>query len=214
MTLNLSEDKEIIDISPLVNHNSAVFPGDVTFRQTVSLNYTKGDNLKLSAFKSTCHIGAHADAPSHYHKKGKNIEQQDLSVYLGYCQVIDVSQVISRRITLADFNSNEIKAPRVLFKSNSIRSEEQWQDDFASLSPELLNFLGQIKVRLVGIDTPSVDPATDAKLLSHKACYQNKINILENLILSDVEPGVYKLIALPLRWEGLEASPVRAILLR
>jgi arylformamidase len=36
--------------------------------------------------------------------------------------------------------------------------------------------------------------------------------ILENLALSAVEPGDYELIALPMKLEGLDAAPVRAIL--
>jgi arylformamidase len=66
---------------------------------------------------------------------------------------------------------------------------------------------------LVGIDTPSVDPATDKTLESHKAIFESDMAILEGILLSHVVPGLYQLIALPLRIEGADASPVRAILL-
>ena len=67
---------------------------------------------------------------------------------------------------------------------------------------------------LVGIDTPSVDPETSKTLEAHNACRIANMRILENLVLAHVEPGDYELIALPLKFENLDASPVRAVLRR
>ena len=87
--------------------------------------------------------------------------------------------------------------------------------DFAGGAlPALLPFLKQHGVRLVGIDTPSVDPFDAADLPAHRACGEHGIIILEGLVLRDVPAGLYELIALPLRLVGFEASPVRAVLRR
>ena len=67
-------------------------------------------------------------------------------------------------------------------------------------------------VMLIGLDTPSIDPADSTLLLSHRVALQGGISIIENLDLSQVEAGDYELIALPLQLEGGEASPVRAVL--
>ena len=109
--------------------------------------------------------------------------------------------------------ATDIKAPRVLFRTDSFSKPDQWNDDFNSLSPELIDWLSSLGVRLVGIDTPSVDPSDSKDLPSHQALYRNDMAVLEGILLSEVPDGLYNLIALPLRIKGADASPVRAILL-
>lgn len=199
-----------IDISPVLRKGIAVFPGDTAFSRTINMSFESGQHLDLSDIRTTLHVGAHTDAPSHYHGKGKTIDQRDLSIYMGPCQVIKVKA--TSRIRPSDLNV-EINAPRILFRTDSFTNPDVWHNDFSALSSELINFLKAKGVVLVGIDTPSVDPATDKTLESHKAIYENDMGILEGIILSHVEPGSYQLIALPLKIEGGDASPVRAILL-
>ena len=73
--------KDLIDISPLISEEMAVFPGDIRFKRNVSLSFDKGDHLELSSVTSTLHIGSHADAPIHYHKDGEGIDSRDLDIY-------------------------------------------------------------------------------------------------------------------------------------
>ena len=200
-----------IDISPVLRPGIAVFPGDTPFHRNINMSFKDGQHLDLSDVKTTLHVGAHTDAPSHYHGDGKTIEHRNLSLYMGDCQVIEV-QGNPARIQPQDLKV-EITAPRVLFKTNSFPDPDHWNDDFSALSAELIHFLKSKNVVLVGIDTPSVDPATDKTLASHKAIFESDMAILEGIILTHVNPGRYQLIALPLRIEGGDASPVRAILL-
>jgi arylformamidase len=67
-------------------------------------------------------------------------------------------------------------------------------------------------VRLIGIDTPSVDLFTSKDLPAHQRFLANDMAILEGLVLHEVPPGRYELIALPLKLAGFDASPVRAVL--
>lgn len=78
------------EISPLVNEGIGVWPGDVAFSRQVALDMSKGDHLTLSAVTSTVHLGAHADAPSHYRKDGEPIHLRNPLLYYGDCQVIQV----------------------------------------------------------------------------------------------------------------------------
>ncbi len=201
-----------IDISPLIHSKSAVFPGDTPFSLTMNMSIASGDHIDLSEIKSTVHIGAHADAPSHYHGQGMSIEQRNLSLYLGETQVIEVKLPSLKRIYPEDLNC-EILAPRILFKTNSAPNPDSWNEDFNSLSPELVFYLHKLGVKLIGIDTPSVDPATDKEMLSHQALFKTDMAVLEGLILGHVASGFYNLIALPLKIAGACASPVRAILI-
>jgi arylformamidase len=116
------------------------------------------------------------------------------------------------RIKIDDIKHIKINAPRVLFKTQSFPDPYKWNEDFNSLSADLVNYLHSQKVILVGIDTPSIDPATDQTLESHLAVHKNDMAILEGIVLDHVQQGIYELIALPLKIEGADATPVRAIL--
>jgi arylformamidase len=210
LTLNF---KTIIDISPVISPRLAVFPGDEPYRRQISMDLHEGDNLTLSSMASTLHIGAHVDAPSHYSKNGESIDQRKLEIYLGPCQVIRLEGLKSEQRIFPDkLGDRKILAPRVLFYTGSYE-EEKWTDDFNSLSPELIEFLHNQGVILVGIDTPSVDPASSKGLESHARICHFDMAVLEGIVLKDCPEGLYTLVALPLRLENADASPVRAVLL-
>ncbi len=169
-----------------------------------------GDNLELSSITTTLHLGAHADAPSHYVCEGAGMGEVELSPYVGLCQVVRVSLSHGERIR--PHHLGEIHAPRVLFRTDSFPDPEHFNKDFISLSPELIEHLHNQGCVLVGLDTPSVDPFDSKVLESHQALAHTGMYNLEGLVLEQVEPGLYTLIALPLKLEGADASPVRAIL--
>src|SRR3982074_1966114 len=102
--------------------------------------------------------------------------------------------------------------PRPRSRRGRTRRPEHFTTDFAALSPELVEALHGHGVRLVGIDTPSVDLFDSKDLPAHRAFLRRDMAILEGLVLKDVPEGVYELIALPLRLVGFDASPVRAVL--
>lgn len=202
----------IIDISPVISEKLAVFPGDVEYKRSITMNFDKGHHLGLSSITGTVHLGAHTDAPNHYHKDGSGIHERDLSLYYGPCQIIEVN--IPRGERIRPEHIDEIKEERVLFKTNSFPDPDNWNDDFNSLSPEVIEVLANKGVKLVGIDTPSVDPATDKDLPSHLKIYEKDMAILEGVVLTHVDEGEYKLIALPLPLKDCDASPVRAVLVK
>lgn len=201
------------DISPKVSEKTAVFPGDVTFSRKVSMSFQNSDHLELSSVQTTLHVGSHADAPSHYHSKGLSIDQVDVKRYLGRCQVVRVKALEGERILPLHLKDESIRASRVLFATGSYSNPNEWNPNFNSLSYELIEDLAGKGVELVGIDTPSVDPHDSKSLECHQAIFEKDMSILEGLVLDDVPTGLYQLIALPLKLENAEASPVRAILL-
>jgi arylformamidase len=202
----------LIDISPPVSAAIGVWPGDVPFRRRVSQKMEDGANLALSSMRTTLHVGAHADAPSHYALGGAPIDARPLDLYYGPCQVIALEASRGARLMPRDVK-DEVRAPRVLFATGTFPDPNAFSTDFASLSPELVDDLHGKGVVLVGIDTPSVDPFDDKELLAHRALFRRDMANLEGLVLSHVAPGLYTLVALPLRIEGADASPVRAALI-
>ena len=202
----------LIDISPVISPRLAVWPGDTPFSRTMNVAIADGANLDLSEITTTVHLGAHTDAPNHYAAAGQGIHERPLERYYGPCRVVSVIVSRDERITPAHLPAIAVWPARVLFRTGTFPDPEHFNEDFAALSPELVDFLADRGVTLVGIDTPSVDLCKDAELLSHTAIARRDLAILEGIVLSHVEDGDYTLIALPLSIEGADASPVRAVL--
>lgn len=203
---------KIYDLTPTINSKLAVFPGDVAFQRNVSMDFQSGQHLTLSSIQTTLHLGAHADSSNHYHSRGEGVEARPLSAYVGKAQVIHVKTRLGERIALDDLIAKKIEAPRILFRTLSFPSPQNWNSDFMSLSPEVIEFLFDRKCVLVGIDTPSVDPEQSKALESHQALYRTGMAVLEGLVLTHVPEGLYSLMAVPLPIEHADASPVRALL--
>ena len=202
----------IIDISPPITSSLAVWPGDVPFSRSVNLAIESGANIDLSSIQTTVHLGAHTDAPSHYIKDGQGIDARDLSFYVGEAQVMRVNVSNGERVR-PEHLTGVISAPRVLFRTDSYPDPNRFNPDFCSLSPALIEQLAGEGVRLVGIDTPSIDPSESKDLPSHAMVAAHDMAILEGIVLDGVADGVYTLMALPLPIVGADASPVRAVLM-
>ncbi|MDX2038662.1 MAG: cyclase family protein [Isosphaeraceae bacterium] len=201
----------IYDITPPITDALEVWPSDTPPSREVLLDMKRGANLTLSTLHSTVHLGAHADGPNHYGLDEPGIEARSLEDYLGPCQVIRVE--VERAGLIGPSSITEpIVAERVLIRTGTYPNPNRFNQDFAALAPELVDFLASRGVRLIGIDTPSVDPFESKSLEAHRRFLVHNMSILEGIVLEDVPAGVYELIALPLRLVGFDASPVRAVL--
>jgi arylformamidase len=201
----------IYDITPPIAEGHPVWPGDTPPRREVLLDMTRGDPITLSTLHATVHLGAHADAPSHYAIAAPSIEECPLDLYLGPCQVIRLS--VPRGALIGPGHlPRPILAGRVLLATGTFPDPARFNEDFAAIDPALIDNLRACGVRLLGVDTPSVDPFDSKELPAHRACLEQDMAILEGLALAGVPEGCYELIALPLRLVGYDASPVRAIL--
>lgn len=201
----------LYDITPPITSDLVVWPGDTPPSREVLQDLKKGDTVTLSTLRATVHLGAHADAPSHYGADARSIEAQSLHYYLGRCQVMRVAVAGGKRVAVADL-SGPIEAERVLLCTNTYPDSTSWTPDFAALEPSLVDHLHDRGVILVGVDAPSVDLFSSKDLPAHARFLAHDMAILEGLVLRDVPPGVYELIALPLPLAGFDASPVRAVL--
>jgi len=201
----------IWDITPLVTANFPLWPGSEPLQRTVACDIALGDVVTSSNITATVHLGAHADAPSHYAKDGRTIDECPLHYYLGPCQVIHPQVEHGQPIT-KDSVKQKILAPRVLFATSTFDYTQPFREDFAAFDPDFFEYMAQNQVITVGIDGPSVDLYKAQTLPCHQLAYKYDIALLENLNLDKVPEGLYELIALPLKIKGFDASPVRAIL--
>lgn len=197
----------IWDLSPPVGPDTLVYPGDQPYRQ----HWTATGAVHVSAITLSPHLGAHADAPLHYAPGAAAIGVLDLAPFLGPCRVVHALGC-GRLVYPEHLQHAAAGLPERVLVRTCVRVATVWTEDFTALAPETLDWLAGQGVRLVGIDTPSVDPADSTALDSHQRLLRHDLRVLENLVLDAVPAGDYELIALPLRWTGAEASPVRAVL--
>jgi len=199
------------DITMAVSPATAPFPGDTPYQAEWVLRMNEGGSCNVSRVTMSPHVGTHTDAPYHYSEAGETIEASDLDVYIGEALVVSVPEMAL--ITEAFVRALALDGvKRVLFQTRSYPDPRVFNTDFTALEPAAVDVLAAAGVKLVGIDTPSVDPATSKTLPAHAAFARHGLRILENLRLDHVPAGRYELIALPLLWQGADATPVRAVL--
>ncbi len=200
------------DISPPVHAGSPVFPGDAPYRSVWAARIAPGCPVNVSTITLSPHAGAHADAPLHYDDAGAAAGALDLAPYLGPCRVIHAigcgPLVQWRHLE----HALEGLPPRVLVRTYARAPVDRWDPDLAAYAPDTVERLADLGVRLIGIDTASIDPADSKTLDSHQVIRRRDVRVLENLVLDEVPEGDYELIALPLRLTTADASPVRAVL--
>jgi arylformamidase len=162
----------------------------------------EGSLYESTCFTMSAHLGTHADAPSHVLSGGAPIGHVPLDVFIGRARVIELPgrgeigpDALPRRC---------LGVPRILFRTKGK----------SFLSPLAAVRLAEKGAILVGTDAMSVDPADAEDLPVHRTLLSRGVMLLEGLVLEHVEPGDYRLVALPLGLADLDAAPVRAILIK
>lgn len=202
----------LIDISPVVAPATPVWPGDTPFSHSPVWRIDGACPVNVSKLTLSAHTGAHADAPLHYASSGASIGEVPLETYLGPCRVVHCLGASPRVEPHHVRHALKELPPRVLLRTYRQSPQGRWDPGFCAIAPATIALLAEHGVRLVGIDTPSVDPETSKTLDAHHAIHAAGMAILEGLLLDHVAEGDFELIALPLRLAGLDASPVRAVL--
>ena len=199
------------DISPTISAAIPVWPGDTPFDASPTWDIKDGCPVRVSRMTMTTHLGAHTDAPSHYDPQGQSIDAVGLAPYLGPCRVIHCTG--NRTVTPADVAAHLDGVPaRVLLRTYARAPRTAWDPDFPAIAAATIALLAAKGVILVGTDAASLDPQDSKTLDAHHAVRRHGMAILEGIVLDDVPPGDYELIALPLKLTMADASPVRAVL--
>ncbi len=202
----------IWDISAPLDAESPAFPGDTAYTQQWVAQIAPGCPVNVSAITLSPHLGSHADAPLHYDDAGTTSGQLDLDPYIGPCRVIHAI-ACGPLIEWAHIeHALQDLPPRVLVRTYERMPVNRWDPDLTAYAPDTVERLADLGVKLIGIDTASIDPADSKPLLSHQVIRRRGLRVLENVVLDDVPEGDYELIALPLKLMTADASPVRAIL--
>ena len=189
---------KIIDISRDL-FSTGPYPGDPAPKRDIIRRIDMGDECNLSGFYACCHSATHMDAPLHFIEDGDPVEKISPGRCIGPCAVVEAQGLL----TGADIDRmTPLPEKRILFKG----------DGRAFLTQSAAFALAQAGALLIGTDAQSVGAPED-EVSPHRELLGAGIPILEGLDLSAAGPGVYRLVALPLRLDGAEAAPVRAVLL-
>ncbi len=201
----------IIDISLPLYEGMITYPGN----PHVTIKTIKGATSTHSEITLGSHSGTHIDAPSHVLEGAKGIEGFDVAQFVGECRVCDMTSVIEA-ICVADLEHKNInEGERILVKTkNSLRGFGEFYDDYIYLDGGAAEFLASKNIALFGIDALSVKKRGSDDACPHTILLQKNIVILEGLNLVNVDEGRYELLCLPLKFEGLDGSPCRALLMR
>lgn len=212
VTVSRPAAPRLFDISPALSPATPVWPGDTPFAEARTWRMGPDCPVNVGRFTLSPHTGAHADAPLHYAADGLPIGAVPLEPYLGPCRVIhclDAQPLVMPAHVTAHLHA---VPPRVLLRTYATAPQAAWDPAFCAVAAETIALLAAHGVRLIGIDTPSLDPQDSKTMDAHRMIATHRMAILEGLVLDAVPAGDYELIALPLRLAHLDASPVRAVL--
>ena len=199
-----------IDITMPLHKNMPVWPGDTPFEYRLVAALTP-DGANVGEITMSLHAGTHIDAPFDYDNFGKSIDALPLDLFMGAVLLVDMTEVV--QIQKQHVESLPLQGmERIFFKTKKGDDLYHFDASFTTIHPDVIAFLADQGVRVIGTDAPSVDALDDATLQAHHTCQRKGIYIIENLYLKDVEEGMYEFIGLPLAIQGGDASPIRAII--
>ena len=207
----------LYDISLTYSEDLPTWPGDpkIQLRQISSIQ--DGELANKTHLSMCVHAGTHVDAPDHFLGDGRTVEDLPLDFMVGPAVVVGIKT--KETITADDLKEAGIPpgTTRILLKT---RNSEFWstknlefQEDFIGLSADAASYLVDFGMQVVGVDYLSVAPFADP-VPTHKILLEAGALIIEGLDLSQVEPGEYTLLCLPLKIAGSDGAPARVLLMR
>ncbi|HEY4723154.1 MAG TPA: cyclase family protein [Anaerolineae bacterium] len=207
----------IYDISLTLSNALPVWPGDPPINLYRVLDMSQGDLYTVSRLECGVHTGTHLDAPMHFIRDGRGVDTLDLNVLVGPCEVVYAPDAKVIDAALLDQLHLPAGTTRVLFRTRNseswARGETSFQTDFVAIDQSGAEWLVAHGLQLVGIDYLSVAPFT-ASVPTHEVLLQAGVIPIEGLNLSNIEPGEYQLVCLPIKLWNTDGAPVRAILMR
>jgi arylformamidase len=203
----------IYDVTVPLSKDVPTFPGDPRFEMDFAHRIEEGKPYNVAYLKLGAHAGTHVDAPFHFLRNGRTVDQLPLEVLMGRARVVEIASraLISRGdVEAADLAG----ATRVLFKTRNSGTllRPEFREDFVALAPEAAAWLVKAGMTLVGVDYLSVEKFGSEDFAAHHALLGAGVVIVEGLDLSEVPPGDYDLTCLPLRIVGADGSPARVVL--
>ena len=194
---------KIYDISQEL-FSCVVFPGDPAPKREVLSSMQEGALYNLTALSLCAHNGTHIDAPYHFIKDGKTVEELPLEKMVGWAYVSQESGLIlaedAHRILKNAEEAHPEAAKRILIGGK------------ATVTEQAARVFADAKIDLIGNESQTVGPE-NAPMQTHLILLGAEVVLLEGIRLGEVPTGVYLLSAAPISLAGSDGSPCRAILM-
>jgi arylformamidase len=202
------------DISVPIRDGMAVFAGDPDVRIEKLASLADGDVANVSHVSMSVHTGTHVDAPLHFLEAGAGVEAVDPSATIGPAWVADLT-ALEDHVGARELESAGIPegTERLLLRTRNSQlwAREDFSPDYLAITADGAGWIAERGLRLIGIDYLSVSPREDPAP-THRILLEAGVVILEGVDLRGVQAGGYVLHCLPLRLDGRDGAPARALL--
>ena len=205
----------IYDISVPIRSGGLVYPGNPEIEITLQQAVAKGAGANVSSIRFGSHTGTHADAARHFFDDGQPVDKIPLERLIGPALLLTFADDV-RVVGAAELKAKDLKGhKRILLRTrnSALLSQKDFVRDYTYLAPDGAQYLVDKGVELVGIDYLSIEQFHSGHHKTHRTLLAKSVVILEGLDLSVPSEGVYQLICLPLRIEGCDGAPARAVLI-
>ncbi len=203
------------DITLTISPDLVVWPSDPQVEFTRTSKISEGANANVTHMKLSAHTGTHVDAPFHFVDDGDTVENLSLDLLVGRAYVLHLPEADLITLEMVKNSTIPPRTKRVLFRTKNSEiwnsNKKTFQKNFVSLSAEAAEYLVARGVKLIGIDYLSIAPFGDSAP-THEILLKSGVIVVEGLNLSEVSQGRYTLYCFPLKLEGLDGSPARAVL--
>jgi len=206
------ENRKIYDLSVSIYPGMLKWIDDQDVELTQETSIRNDDAYNFSRVTLSTHIGTHIDAPYHFTADGKTVDRLSLHDLIGEALVVQIGAEVITADELRDVDLKKYK--RILFKTRNseLLKSEKFNRGYVALDYSAAELLVKNNVRVVGIDYLSIEELETEEHPVHKLLTENGVIIIETLDLSNVEPGAYFLVALPLKLKGCDGAPARVVL--
>ncbi|ANW98331.1 kynurenine formamidase KynB [Thermoclostridium stercorarium subsp. thermolacticum DSM 2910] len=205
----------MIDVTRPIFTNMTVWPGDDSVLIERVSSILNGNKANISNIHACVHSGTHVDAPLHFIPDGKSVDRLDISLFTGTVLVIDAEN--EKHITEKFLKLFSIKGCKAVFFKTSysgLSLDEPFDANYTAVEPDAAEYLVGLGVKVVGIDTLSVEKYDTNDFTVHKTLLRNEVLIVEGLCLKDVIPGKYKYICMPALIKDSDGAPARVVLIQ
>jgi len=204
---------EWIDISQPLNEKVAVWTNDTPFSYKINWSKEQSGSVNVGQIKMSLHTGTHIDAPFHFQDEGEKVADLNVNQFIGKARVVIVKD--QEKIDVKALSGLELDSvERLIIRTDAWVNREVFPSSIPYIDKGVASYLYEKGIFLLGLDLPSIDPLDSKELVAHHEFSNYGINILEGLVLDEIMPGDYELIALPLPITDGDGSPTRAVLKR
>ena len=206
----------IYDISLPIRHGGLVYPGNPAVSITPQQAISAGAGANVSRIDFGSHTGTHVDAPKHFFDDGAGVDRLPLDLLMGPARLLAFGDAVAS-IGIAELEPHELDGvTRLLIRTRNsawlASGSTEFHPDYTYLAPDGAEYLVALGVKLVGVDYLSIEQFHSGHHRTHRTLLERGVVIVEGLLLADVPAGEYELRCLPLRLEGLDGAPARAVL--